>query len=63
MWMKWMRRKQGMRAKLGSEGVHAFLKGGVSCFERRCFHLKRENLSTFFLRDKASINKESVRGT
>jgi hypothetical protein len=29
----------------------------------RCFHLKRENLSTFFLRDKASINKESVRGT
>jgi hypothetical protein len=59
--MKWMRRKQGMRAKLASEGVHAFLKGEVSCFERRCFHLYVIHPKTEKTRIKHELKGKGVR--
>jgi hypothetical protein len=48
------------------EKTHAFLKEEIHAFIpyfNEMFPSQHENLSTFFLRAKALINKESVRGT
>jgi hypothetical protein len=37
--VKWRVIKQGKERRSWQEEVHACLKGEVSCFERRCFHL------------------------